>query len=90
MSMDSLKATIVEEMESGYRPTYRGHAWDVAQFNDLQAMACALEAAFHLGKAVQFPETRISRWGDALEQLERCKDQAADREGGTAQLPPSG
>jgi hypothetical protein len=65
MSMESLQAFIIDEMQSGYRPTTRGHAWGVAQYQDLDAAAAAIEAAFHLLKAVQFPETRSSRRADA-------------------------
>ena len=74
--MESLQLAIMTEMRAGYRPTIRGHLWGVAQFSDLTAAAAAIEAAFHLAKAVQFPETRISRWADALEQLDGCYDQS--------------
>jgi hypothetical protein len=75
MNMQALQLAIIEELQSGYRPTYRGHDWSVTQFNDLAAAAHAIEAAFNLMKAVQFPETRDSRLADARLELQQCADQ---------------
>ncbi len=69
MSMESLKLAIIDEMQSGYRPTYRGHAWAQAQYDDLEAAGRVIEVAFHLLKGVQFPEMRASRARDSLIEI---------------------
>ena len=90
MDMQALQLAVLEDMESGYRPTYRGHEWDRAQFADLEAANQIIEMAFSVLKGVQFPEMRDSRWSDALEQLDRCKDQATYGGSSGTQLPPGG
>lgn len=61
VGMDGLKATIVDEMTEGYRPTYRGHPWTPAFFTVLEAASSSVEASFHLMKWLQFPETQSHR-----------------------------
>ena len=88
MSMESLKAAIIIEMEAGYRPTTRGHEWGREQFSDLEAAGLVIQLAFDLMKAVQYPEVRYSRIADAalvLEQLSRY----APGSSGTSVFDPS-
>lgn len=76
MSMESLQRAVIDDMQSGYRPTYRGHAWGMAQFADLNAANAAIEVAFNILKGVQFPEMRASRASDSIEQIRRHLDEA--------------
>ena len=82
--MESLKAAIIEEMEAGFRPTTRGQEWCREQFSDLEAAALAIQMAFDLMKAVQYPEVRYSRICDAALVREQLHEQldGADRDGG--------
>ena len=92
MSMESLKAAIIEEMEAGYRPTTRGHEWGRVQFSDLEAAALAIQLAFDLMKAVQYPEVRYSRIADAalvLEQLDGSQRESGDGHDSSGQFLPS-
>lgn len=91
MSMESLKAAILDELRAGYRPTTRGYEWNRDQFIDIEAAGLAIQVAFDLLKAVQFPETRASRLADALEsweQLYRSYDDGGDGGYRPAELGP--
>lgn len=87
LNMESLQETIVNEMRAGYRPTYRGHAWDNRQYQLLEAGAHALEAAFHLLKAVQWPEMTEDRIGSVLVELEQVQDSYRQRQDGNDDAP---
>jgi hypothetical protein len=68
--LDAVKDRIIIELRSGYRPTYRGHEWGREQFDTLEQVTYAVEAAFSLLKALQFPETQPSRFEEARIMLE--------------------
>lgn len=92
MEMEGLQLAIVHELELGYRPTYRGHEWYREQFLDLECAGHAIELAFHMMKAVQFPETRVGRHaaaGARLEQVERSYHDGGYGGYGAPQAPPS-
>jgi hypothetical protein len=89
MDMQALKLAIIDEMQSGYRPTYRGHAWGREQFEDLEAAGHVLEAVFHLLKGVQFPEMRSTRWVDALEEAEHARQGTERSDSSTNSPTPS-
>lgn len=65
LTMEELQYAVVREMKAGFRPTYRGHAWSSETIATLESAGLAIEVAFHLLKAVQFPESSISRRRDA-------------------------
>ncbi len=56
IAMDLLQATIIAEMEGGYRPTFRGHEWGHQHFDVLSDAALHINAAFSLLKWLQWPE----------------------------------
>jgi hypothetical protein len=58
ISMDGLQQSIIMEMRTGYRPSYRGHEWGREHFEALTAATQAIEAAFNLIKWCQWPEDR--------------------------------
>lgn len=65
LALESLRPVIIEDMQAGMRPTYRGHEWNRETFDLLQGANEAIEIAFHLLKAVQWPETKEGRQIDA-------------------------
>jgi hypothetical protein len=68
--LDAVKDRAIIEMRQGHRPTYRGHEWGRDQFDALEQVTYAVEAAFSLLKALQFPETQSSRLEDARIMLD--------------------
>lgn len=83
MSMDTLESVVIEEMRSGYRPTYRGHEWGPQHFEVLTFGRTALDCAFDSLKWVQFPEAGF-RLDDVRVRLAEVRP--AD---GFASLPPT-
>ena len=67
--LKGIEAELLEEMSAGYRPTHRGHPWSKEMFDVLTSLSLALEVAFDLAKAIQFPETLPSRLTDAHARL---------------------
>lgn len=91
LTMESLQEVIISEMKAGYRPTYRGHAWDQRQYELLDAGAQTIEATFHLLKAVQFPEMYDDRLNSVVAGLENIQKSYRQRGHGhshTAELLP--
>ena len=74
MDMEELKVAIINDVEMGYMPTYRGHPWTRVQIKDLEAAGHAIELAFSLMKGVQFPEMRESRVSDVDRSLVALRD----------------
>lgn len=66
--MDLLKSMIINEMEAGYRPTYRGHEWGHQHFEAVAQAASAIQVAFDYLKWIQFPEVD-SRLREAREGM---------------------
>jgi hypothetical protein len=71
IGLDAIKDRIITEMRQGHLPTYRGHEWRRDQFDTLEQVTYAVEAAFSLLKALQFPETQQSRLDEARVMLDR-------------------
>lgn len=90
LSMEELQDAVVVEMRSGYRPTYRGHAWGPEHFRVLAAAGVTIDVAFDLMKWMQFPEMG-SRLTDALDRASSLRDEIgkeiADAGGSTVRSP---
>lgn len=71
IEMEGLKALVVSEMQSGFRPTHRGHEWSREHFDLLEAAGVALEVSWHLMKALQFSDSGANVRG----RLEQARSQ---------------
>lgn len=67
LEIESLQHLIVHEMQLGNRPTYRGHEWGKEQIDLLSEVGYTVDKAFHLLKALQWPEMLESRLEDIRE-----------------------
>ena len=58
ISMTGLQQSIILEMSTGYRVTYRGYEWGREQLAVVEDIALALDRTFDLLKSLQFPEDK--------------------------------
>lgn len=86
LTMREMMLDIISEMQQGYRPTYRGHAWDQRHFQALENAALAIDVCFDFLKWLQFPEidSRLREAEEGLRALGALPNQVegSDHDGG--------